>query len=130
MVKITFFCVVLQIVTSTKNSLPSHRVWKQLCEDGGISVAVLRVSHHSLELTQAAVAWFVSVVIWQVTDKSKHSGSHGIVHGREISWEPSADFPPTFTSPYKHRQDCLPLVSIHFFRCLIVKLRAAIVQVV
>lgn len=92
------------------------------------------VPRHCLELTQAAVGWFVSVVIWQVTDKSKHSESRGIVHGREISWELSADTPPppqyTFTTLFKHRQDCLTLVSIHFFRCLIVGLWPSIVQVV
>ena len=63
-------------------------------EEGISSVAVLLVSHHRLELSQTAVGCFHSVVIWQVTDKNKHSGSHGIVHAREISWEPLAD-PPT-----------------------------------
>lgn len=96
-------------------------------EEGGSSVAVLLVSHHRLELTQAAVGCFHSVVIWQVTDKSKYSGSHGIVHAREISWEPSADSPspPTHAhiyNPCKHRQSCLLLLSIHFFLCLIVRL--------
>lgn len=59
-----------------------------LGEEGGSSLSILRVSHQSLESTQAAVGSLLSAVIWQVTDKSKHSGSHAIVHGREISWEP------------------------------------------
>lgn len=79
---------------SRKPTLPSQRRWEQQGDEEGSSVAVLRVSHHRLELTQAAVGWFVSVVVWKVTDKSKHSASHGIVPGREISWELSAGFPP------------------------------------
>lgn len=75
-----------------------------MLEEGGSPVAVLLVSHHRLELTQAAAGCFHSVVIWQVTDKSKHSGSHGIVHAREISWEPlAAPLPPHPT--HTHLQD-------------------------
>lgn len=59
--------------------------------------------------------------------KANTPASHGIVHWREISWEPSA-VPPT--NLCKHRQDCIPLVSIHFFHWLVVRLRLAIIQIV
>lgn len=58
---------------------------------------------------------------------------------RYCSWEgnllgtvsrPPPPPPYTFTTLFKHRQDCLPLVSIHFFHCLIVGLWPSIVQVV
>lgn len=72
--------------------------------------------------------WLSSVVIWQVTDKSKQSASYGFVHGGKISWEPLGRHPPT--SPYKHSQDCPLLVSIHFFNYIIVWSREGFVQFV
>lgn len=80
--------------------LPSHKLlcllefWRRLSEEGGWACCCCLFCRHCLKLTQAVVGWFGSVVIWLVTDKSKHSGSHVIVLGKEISWELPAG-PPT-----------------------------------
>lgn len=121
-----------------KSFSPSHKLlclrvefWRQLSEKR----RQLLFGPSSLSGVDSSCCWLIRLCRhlagdWQeqTLRQSGYCSWEGNLLGTVSRHPPPPQY--TFTTLFKHRQDCLTLVSIHFFRCLIVWLWPSIVQVV